>query len=291
MPFRKAVLSLAVLLLASAPLALAQGTYTQIDVPGGFDTTVQAVNSAGDLAGWYQDASASIKGFLLQNGAYTTINVQAAYTSQVVGMNDSDQLVVDTTGDSYASFLYDSQTKTFTFIYCTGVWALYTFASAINNEGTVVGYTVGATGYGFELPTSSAQCKRIGGPGGGIPKLIGIDTGGDLLMSVYHSGSYAYYLLHGGKYRELTIPNAPSAVVAGINPAGTALVGNYQPSSGTYVGFLYQNKVLTTLEFPGAVGTGATGVNAAGEVVGNFGDSSGNGHGFTWTPPADAAKK
>jgi len=39
MTFRKAVLSLAVLLLATAPLALGQGTYTQIDVPGSLTTS------------------------------------------------------------------------------------------------------------------------------------------------------------------------------------------------------------------------------------------------------------
>src|ERR1700674_1434243 len=129
MPFRKAVLSLAVLLLTSVPLALAQGTYTQIDVPGAHSTWVYAVNSAGAIAGYYTNSSTPGSGFLLENGTYTTINVQGAYSTYVVGMNDSDQLVVDTTGDSYASFVYDSQTKTFTLIYCNSGWAIYTLAN------------------------------------------------------------------------------------------------------------------------------------------------------------------
>jgi probable HAF family extracellular repeat protein len=68
-------------------------------------------------------------------------------------------------------------------------------------------------------------------------------------------------------------------------------VGTYQPSAGIYVGFLYQNQVLTTLQFPGAADTFATGVNGVGEVVGYFENSGAGSHGFTWTPPSDAVKK
>jgi probable HAF family extracellular repeat protein len=56
-------------------------------------------------------------------------------------------------------------------------------------------------------------------------------------------------------------------------------------------GFLYQNKTLQTLQFPGAASTFAYGVNAAGKVSGIFHEANGNLHGFTWTPPGDAAKK
>src|SRR2546430_1831428 len=74
------------------------------------------------------------------------------------------------------------------------------------------------------------------------------------------------FLFKHGTYSPMSIPNAPSAVIYGINPAGTALVGYYQPVGGS-VGFLYQNKTTQTLQFPGAIITLATGINAAGEIV------------------------
>lgn len=73
MTFRKVVLSCAVLLLAIAPLAVAQGTYTQIDYPGAAQTGVNGIDSAGDLVGTYPDASNTFHGLLLSNGTYTTI--------------------------------------------------------------------------------------------------------------------------------------------------------------------------------------------------------------------------
>lgn len=87
-----------------------------------------------------------------------------------------------------------------------------------------------------------------------------------------------------------TIPNAPGAQVYGINPEGTALVGYYQPSSGINAGFVYQNSTLITLQFPGSVETYAMGINSAGEVVGYYAGSD-KYYAFTWTPPADAARK
>src|SRR5690242_17770895 len=61
-------------LIAIAPL-MAQGTYTQIDVPGAFTTFCYGINTAGDIVGTYVDSPGNfIHGFLLSNGTYTTID-------------------------------------------------------------------------------------------------------------------------------------------------------------------------------------------------------------------------
>jgi hypothetical protein len=93
------------------------------------------------------------------------------------------------------------------------------------------------------------------------------------------------------KLHRVTIPTVPNAIVSGVNPEGTALLGYYQPSGSLVLGFSYQNNTFRTLQFPGALGTYAIDSNSAGEVVGYFVDSSNNEHCFTWTPPADAGKK
>src|SRR5271155_3497411 len=76
--FRKAVLSLAVLLLTTAPLALAQGTYTQIDVPGSLETLGYGIDNAGDIVGGYLDSNDSYHGFLLSGGIFTTLDSPGA---------------------------------------------------------------------------------------------------------------------------------------------------------------------------------------------------------------------
>ena len=45
-------------------------------------------------------------------------------------------------------------------------------------------------------------------------------------------------------------------------------------------------RVLQALSFPGSIITVAPGVNATGDVVGYFIDSSDVPHGFLWTPSA-----
>jgi probable HAF family extracellular repeat protein len=90
------------------------------------------------------------------------------------------------------------------------------------------------------------------------------------------------------RYKDLPLPFEAS--VNGINPAGNAVVGYYTPSPGISAGFLYQNNIVTTLQFPGSTYTQAFGINASGEVVGLFDDATTQ-HGFIWTPPGDAAKK
>ena len=68
---RKVVLLLAISLILSVPLALGQGTYTQIDEPDGANGTyVQGIDGAGDIVGFYTDASVTTHGFLL-SGALT----------------------------------------------------------------------------------------------------------------------------------------------------------------------------------------------------------------------------
>jgi len=70
---RKAVCILAAFVIAFVPLALGQGTYTQIDVPGATTTVIQGINAAGDVVGSYNDSNGS-HGFLLSSGVFTTID-------------------------------------------------------------------------------------------------------------------------------------------------------------------------------------------------------------------------
>lgn len=284
------LVTLAAMLLASAPLALAQGTYTQIDYPGALDTEGLAIDTAGDATGLYVDSSDNYHGFLLSNGSYTTIDYPGALVTYLTGINDEGQIVgagrVPNIG-----FLYDVQTQAFTIINRPG--ASLTYPGVINNGGQIAGLLVygnAETDVGFELINS--KYKIISPPTGSQPYIFGITASGTLFGAAYNtSGGTLYFSYSNGKYSPFTIPNAPGYVVSGVSPQGSALVGYYNPSSGTTAGFIYQQKVLTTLQFPGASDTYAFGINAAGEVVGLFDDAEGNGHGFTWTPPAPLERK
>jgi probable HAF family extracellular repeat protein len=98
------------------------------------------------------------------------------------------------------------------------------------------------------------------------------------------------FSFESGKYRRLGFPKGDSPTTYGVNPAGTILVGQFS-ASGITEGFLYQNRALQSLLFPESTLTAAYSINDGGEIVGAFVDSNNKGHGFTWTPPADAEKK
>ena len=293
--FRKRILVFAMLVFAAVPLALAQGTYTQIDVPGALLTAVNGIDSAGDLVGVYDDASNAYHGFLLSNGLFTTIDYPGAQRGTYLnGINDVGQIVgYAPQGFSEVSFLYDLQSQTFTKLRNLG--SDQPFVTSINNAGTIAGYfpvqTGGTRTVGFEL--IGLTYGRILPPGQFQAWAYAISGSGEVIGDTEtNKGSNMNFSFSDGKYKPIVIPNSPSAGITGVNNLGTALVGYYGNSSSCPTcSFVYQSGTVQLLVFPESVDTSASGVNDAGVVVGSFTDSSNNVHGFTWTPPVPVPKK
>lgn len=267
-------------LVAITPLT-AQGTYTQIDAPNAINGTfAYGIDTAGDVTGYFMDAGSVVHGFFLSAGNYTTIDYPGAGGTTLFAVNDLGQFV-GYTEPPVIGFSYDLQTQAFTTISFPG--SIDTYPTGINNKGEVVGH-VQATTKGFGFARIGSNYKYVIPPGARSSTVVGVSSSGQLVGYVGSAANPSQnFITLQGVFEHLTIPNAPSAQVQGANPAGSALVGSYQPSSNVYAGFVYQNKVLTTLQFPGSSFTFANGVSDSGEVVGLFIDSSGNVHGFTWT--------
>jgi probable HAF family extracellular repeat protein len=286
MPFRKAVLSLAILLLATTPLALAQGTYTQIDFPGAVYTQAYGINGAGDVVGGYNDSSGNNHGFFLSGGVYTTIDDPDVPQNFAYGINDVGQIVGS---NGLSSFIYDLQTQTFTTVSFPSSHSS-TVAFAINNAGVVVGYLLinSNNTVGFEYKDGSYLAVRR--PGFSETDLVGINGLGQALGDDQVGATGTGFLYVGGKFQTIRVP-AKLYTAFGLNDL-RAIVGQYRPSGqNASQGFVYQNGNLQEIAFPGSVSGLAFGINNSGMVSGGFADSAGNSHGFTWTPPADAAKK
>lgn len=284
------VLSLALFVVAAfVQLAVAQGTYTQIDYPGVTNGTyVYGINAAGDIVGNYADENFHYHGFVLSDGSYTQIDYPGAPGIALLGINDVGQIVGQTTRHQVVSFLYNMASQTFTTIRYPH--ASETFVYGINNAGTVVGYyAVCCPEIPFGFEAAGSTYRQLIPPGAVYSDARGISSSGKVVGGAgARDGSTSNILFKRGNYYRITIPVGPNYAVYGINPAGTALVGySYPPASG----FLYKGQALQTLQFPGAFSTLAYGVNDAGEVVGTFQDSSLLYHGFRWTPHAGAARR
>lgn len=275
------------LILLGAPLALAQGTYTQIDYPGGIDTVAVGINSVGDLSGFYYDSSGDSHGFLLSGGVYSTIDYPGAVGTCIFGLNDEGQLVgaaFTNANHSTIGFIYDISTQTFTRVDYPGAAA--TIPYAINNSGEVAGFyeknvnkhiafeLVGTTYTAIELGNNSSYLYAINADGTAVGDAKNV------------KGKTVNFRFVDGKVFLATLP--PGSFLLGVNDS-EAVVG-YNNAEATY-GFVLIKGMLTELNYPEAFATIASGINDLGEVAGNFVDTSGNGHGFTWTPPAPAHKE
>jgi uncharacterized membrane protein len=128
-----------------------EGAFTIIDSPGAVDTLALAINNRDQIVGASIDAENTKRGFLLQEGEFTTIDHPDA-TSEVegggtalYGLSDRGQIVGQYSDSSCHGFLLDGDT--FTTIdnpdaqFATG-------AADINERGQIVGFYDGGTGTG-----------------------------------------------------------------------------------------------------------------------------------------------
>ena len=289
MNFPRIALCSLLILVAAAPL-MAQGTYTQIDVPGSLNTLAFGINTGGDVVGLYADSTGFAHGFLLSGGTYTTIDYPTSgLETELYGVNDVGQIVGFTFGGQ-VGFEYDVASGTFTTISFPG--SLATYPTSINNAGTIAGYYLFGTGLASGFEYRGGTYKSIRPRRVSSSYVAGISANGTMVGNFTTMQlTEAIFLFKHGKYEPITIPTTGvNATALGINDAATALVGVYQPTVGTSAGFIYQNKVVQEVQFPLATSTYAYGVNDSDEVTGFFCDSSLHNHGFTWTPSAASPK-
>jgi probable HAF family extracellular repeat protein len=276
------------LVLAFLPLAMAQGTYTQIDYPGATQTQGFAINDAGDYTGIYFSGN-HYHGFMVSGGVFTSIDYPGAADTYANGINNVGELV-GSTDPLNIGYLYDIHAMSFrqTFAY---PGALQTVAIAINDSGTIGGvfFDDSAPAQGFVLHKS--VYTQVAYPAAYTTEILGLSGQNTLVgygQQQNDSGHYLDFLSKNGKYESFVVPNLENAAAFGINSNGTAVVGRYESARQQYAGFVYTNGSVQILQFPGSTNTFATGINDQGVVVGFFLDAENTAHGFLWTPPVDA---
>jgi probable HAF family extracellular repeat protein len=131
----------------------------------------------------------------------------------------------------------------------------------------------------IDIPNSSGEL--------GFTHLADMNNDGEITGGFTNSSSFSFLLGKAFRSTDIQCPGtvnaAPNAQPQSINKHGeiTGFCLTDKPP-----GFLFHNKhhdrQYTFLDFPGATLTAATGINDAGQVVGDYRDSSGKLHGFYW---------
>ena len=282
------------MLLSSVTLAFAQLTFTSIDYPGGFGTSVRGINNHGQMVGAYIDQDGNAHALLIQKGKFIPLAPDTA-----IGLY-SEAYKINVRGDIVGRFCDDvachgfllSNKGVLTILDFPG--ATFTYGFGINESGTVVGV--------WDLLDANYNLLYEGGfiwkdgtftevkfPGAADSAATAINARGDYLGSwdrglftwtsgfVFSKGEFTSF---DAFFPELTQPT-------GINAHGDIIGQWYE--NGIPHGFLKLGADFIKIEYPDAVWTTSWDINSAGQMVGNWADSAGTVHG--WLAQPDKKRK
>jgi hypothetical protein len=279
MRYLRKLLMAGMVLLVGVSAALAQMTFTTIDVPGAKITVADGINTAGDVVGYYgQSSTGPVHGFLLRAGEFAFFDYPGADSTLATAINDSGLIAgYAEFGTQVKGFLYDGNM----FTDVTAGNRSATFVMGMNNLGDLVGGAgtiYGTQGFLFRI----GQFRKIQPSGSfdyvyaaGISDLgwiVGFTSAG---LAV-HGFQYKH-----GVFQKVDFPGSQTTELWGINNSGLA-VGWYGIGN-QYSGFTLFRGKYTTFAYPGAQGTFPRSVNAGGESVGDYLLSDGTVHGFVAT--------
>ncbi len=242
------------------------GHIIRFDVPGagtgaGQGTTPYYINDAGAITGWYVDAGGVNHGFLRAPDGRITAPIdgpgagnESGAGTTLYSVNRFGAIVGSSTANDQTcqSFLRAPDGR-FTIIRLPiGLASQCSWADNINDVGTIAGAYVDAnsTVHGYLRSPNRTITAPIDGPGAST-----------------------------GDYNGTYIPTG-----YGLNLSGE--ITGFACNDITCNGFLWAHGVITEfdVQVPGAAGTEPLSINLAGEVAGEYWDTSGVDHGFLRAP-------
>jgi hypothetical protein len=293
------------LLQAAATPAL-NPSYSTIDFPGAVGTAAVDINTSGQIVGEYMDSSGAFHGFSLSNGVFSEIDFPGAVSTRAWGINRSGAVVGPyslkdaATTQVHGYMLSGGSVTTIDF-----PAASQTAAQGINSYGDVVGFFLtsnastgdGNATHGFLLHAGSFT--SIDFPGANFTEAWRITDDGEILGR-YRAGDgkFHIYLFANGSFTPVpgvsdsveTAPLPGITHIGGFNAHGD-IASNYCSATpcklgsiGNFHGFVRNQGVVTTIDFPGAALTAAFGLNSSNDVVGLYQHPNGAFHGYLRTP-------
>lgn len=285
---------------------LAQGpgdTFIPIDYPGAISTSAQGINPRGEIVGQYTDAAGMTHGFLRHtDGSFSSIDYPGAVRTLVGGIDASSDVVGAWSDGSrdHGYVLSNGTFSSFDFTQQSTV-ANSTFGAGITPSGEIVGeyklqfLPFGTAGRAFirygdgtfeditpvSLGASAAVAWGINASGDAVGYFVGQDN---------NKGIHGWLRDNHGAYTEINYPGASSTNARGISPSGD-IVGLYRVGTSTPPAPPPPNRgfVLTKegdfipVDYPGSTATRLLGVNAQGDIVGDYRDASRKTRGFLLT--------
>ena len=259
--------------------------FSTIDVPGATSTFASGLNSRGDVAGSYRDASGKSHGYLLSDDALTTFDYPGAVYTDARGINARGEIVgaYKRSGDRPVDFHGYLRTGDGDFLPVDFPGHLNTIPQRILSNGWILGCRhdddlmnsmVGVAINGRDQ-SEFTEIDAFGSMHNGATPDRGLIVGFDTDMA---TGRRRGYLLYGDAVISFVVPGSTFTEAWDINPGG-AVVGTYQDATGIH-GFVWEELRFRPIDYPAATVTRASGINSRGDIVGWYVDAAGRTHGY-----------
>jgi probable HAF family extracellular repeat protein len=262
---------------------LDKGRFSAFDAPGQEAAEFQRINNRGEIVGSYSTGrDAPLAGYLRdKRGRFTEIAVPGAVATAPLDNNDRGELMGNyqlEVGGALRGFLRDRRGRYAT-IQVPG--SLQTQAAGINNRGQVVGDYQDAAGRFHGYLWTRGRFATIDGPAGTGASLTNLNDRGQIIGLYAPTGDPARldgFVLSGGRYATFDLDAATALTLPlGINNRGmiagfTAARFDATADANAHGFVLRQGAggAVTRIDVPGALGTGAMGINDRDQIVGLY---------------------
>ena len=271
--------------LATATLFAHAQTYnfTTLDYPGAKQTGPNEINRYGVIVGGYYDNNSTLHGFAYYGGSFVNIDFPGATFTSANGINSRGVIVGHFGGQSgtHGFVLEDGH---FTQVDVPG--STYTDVEGINDAGVLGGIYLDASSniHSF-LRLGPNRYRTVTFPGSDYTAVNALNNRLELTGQMSPPFVSAF-LFSNHQWVNFYFPDAFTTTGRGINNQ-TQVVGVFNPQDplAPQHGFLRNaDGTFQQIDFPGSSGGYAGGINDAGVIVGGYGDSAGNSHGYIATP-------
>jgi hypothetical protein len=218
---------------------------------------------------------------------FTTINFTGDTFTQLLGINNSNEIAGYHGVSVNQGFTYNTSTKAFTNENYPK--SVQTQVIGISNSPVrTVGFYIDTANKTHGFLDNNGTFSTVDFPQKAFNQLLGQNDNQQAVgyYSPKTDGSSQQqafvYDENGGVFELIIVPNSINTQATGINNSGN-ICGFYQDSKNVNHGWLLVNGTLTVLNYPESTGTQALGLNNKGLVVGTYTDSANNSHGFTYT--------
>jgi len=229
-----------------------QSNYVNENFPGSAQTQVTGLNDKGDTTGFWANAAGTINhGFVEWNGVFASYNDPKTPhvkhpVNQLLGINNNGVAVGfynDAKGNSHA-YEVNQATSVYTSIKVPG--AVSSTASAINNNGDIVGTATDSSKTTSSWLMHNGHLTAFQFPGGSDTQAFGVNDKDQIVGSYTDGGGVSHGFVLSkplgpvSHWQSIDDPNGVgSTVVNGINNNGD-LVGFYTDAAGNTDGMLAQ---------------------------------------------------